>query len=238
MEVIVDDTQLSLAIGKRGQNVRLAAKLLGLESRYQERRRETAGSGIADGRPGCSGGRGRGSVDYGLPVEIVDRLVAGGVPTVERLGNMTPEQLEDVPGIDAEQVEQLRDAVIAITASTIRPALSREGTEELEQQSLSDYGEPEAEAAASEEGGAELPTAEPTESSENLPPEEGQEEQPASAESGKSEAGTPEEPTEALSASAESAEDAPKAEATESDRLEDVEHVANGPEIPHFLSDY
>src|SRR5208283_1418314 len=29
MEVIVDDTQLSLAIGKKGQNVRLAAKLLG-----------------------------------------------------------------------------------------------------------------------------------------------------------------------------------------------------------------
>src|SRR6185437_7182221 len=29
MEVIVDDSQLSLAIGKKGQNVRLAARLLG-----------------------------------------------------------------------------------------------------------------------------------------------------------------------------------------------------------------
>ena len=29
LEVIVNDTQLSLAIGKKGQNVRLAAKLLG-----------------------------------------------------------------------------------------------------------------------------------------------------------------------------------------------------------------
>jgi hypothetical protein len=28
MEVIVDDSQLSLAIGRKGQNVRLAAKLL------------------------------------------------------------------------------------------------------------------------------------------------------------------------------------------------------------------
>ena len=31
LEVVVDDSQLSLAIGKKGQNVRLAAKLLGLE---------------------------------------------------------------------------------------------------------------------------------------------------------------------------------------------------------------
>ncbi len=58
MEVIVDDSQLSLAIGKKGQNVRLAAKLLGLESRYQERRREAAGSGIGHGRAGESAGTG------------------------------------------------------------------------------------------------------------------------------------------------------------------------------------
>ncbi len=36
LEVIVDDSQLSLAIGKKGQNVRLAAKLLGLAHRHQE----------------------------------------------------------------------------------------------------------------------------------------------------------------------------------------------------------
>ena len=33
MEVIVDDNQLSLAIGKKGQNVRLAAKLIGLTTK-------------------------------------------------------------------------------------------------------------------------------------------------------------------------------------------------------------
>ena len=32
LEVVVDDSQLSLAIGKKGQNVRLAAKLLGWKS--------------------------------------------------------------------------------------------------------------------------------------------------------------------------------------------------------------
>jgi transcription antitermination factor NusA-like protein len=43
MEVIVDDTQLSLAIGKKGQNVRLAAKLLGWRidiKSEEEKRRE------------------------------------------------------------------------------------------------------------------------------------------------------------------------------------------------------
>jgi N utilization substance protein A len=55
MEVIVDDSQLSLAIGKKGQNVRLAAKLLGWKNRHQERGREAAGSGIADGRAGGAG---------------------------------------------------------------------------------------------------------------------------------------------------------------------------------------
>ena len=31
MEVVVEDKQLSLAIGKKGQNVRLASKLIGWE---------------------------------------------------------------------------------------------------------------------------------------------------------------------------------------------------------------
>jgi N utilization substance protein A len=42
MEVIVDDTQLSLAIGKRGQNVRLAARLLGwkIDIKSEEEKRK------------------------------------------------------------------------------------------------------------------------------------------------------------------------------------------------------
>ena len=44
MEVIVDDSQLSLAIGKRGQNVRLGREATGLENRHQERRGKAPGS--------------------------------------------------------------------------------------------------------------------------------------------------------------------------------------------------
>src|SRR5205807_2082860 len=64
------------------------------------------------------------------------------VTTVEQLGNMTPEQLEDLPGIDAEQVEQLRDAVIGYYGQYDQTEMVEEGTEELQQQPLADYGEP------------------------------------------------------------------------------------------------
>ena len=43
MEVIVPDDQLSLAIGKRGQNVRLAAKLTGWKIDRTESKSNPAG---------------------------------------------------------------------------------------------------------------------------------------------------------------------------------------------------
>lgn len=113
MEVIVDDTQLSLAIGKKGQNVRLAAKLLGWKvdiKSEEEKRQEVESQMAALVAPGAPVSV---LLDYGLSEDIVERLVVGGVPTVERLGNMTPEQLEELPGIEDDQVEQIRDAVVA-----------------------------------------------------------------------------------------------------------------------------
>ena len=49
MEVIVDDSQLSLAIGKKGQNVRLAAKLLGwkIDIKSEEEKRQEVESAMA-----------------------------------------------------------------------------------------------------------------------------------------------------------------------------------------------
>ena len=49
MEVIVNDSQLSLAIGKKGQNVRLAAKLLGwrIDLKSEEEKRQEVESAMA-----------------------------------------------------------------------------------------------------------------------------------------------------------------------------------------------
>jgi N utilization substance protein A len=110
MEVIVDDSQLSLAIGKKGQNVRLAAKLLGwkIDIKSEEEKRqevEYAIAALAQGSPVSI------LIDHGLPEQVVDKLVGGGIGTVEKLGDMTPEQLEEIPGIDPETIERIQTAV-------------------------------------------------------------------------------------------------------------------------------
>lgn len=113
MEVIVDDTQLSLAIGKKGQNVRLAAKLLGWKidiKSEEEKRREVETQMAALVVPGAPVSV---LIDHGLAEEIVETLFQAGIPTVERVGEMTPEELEALPGITLGLVEEIRDAVIA-----------------------------------------------------------------------------------------------------------------------------
>ena len=50
-------------------------------------------------------------IDHGLTEAMVEKLMAGGVNTVESLGSMTPEDLEALPGIDPETVEAIQTAV-------------------------------------------------------------------------------------------------------------------------------
>ncbi|HXE62964.1 MAG TPA: transcription termination factor NusA [Bryobacteraceae bacterium] len=110
MEVIVDDSQLSLAIGKKGQNVRLAAKLLGWKidiKSEEEKRQEVQGAIdlLAMGAPVSA------LIDYGLAEATVDALVAGGIGTIEKLGSMTPELLEALEGIDENAVSLIQQAI-------------------------------------------------------------------------------------------------------------------------------
>src|SRR5579864_1798264 len=111
MEVIVDDTQLSLAIGKKGQNVRLAAKLLGwrIDIKSEEEKRQEVESQMAalvvPGAPVSV------LIDHGLTDAMVQKLMEGRVNTVESLGSMTPEELEVIPDIDPEMVEKIQMAV-------------------------------------------------------------------------------------------------------------------------------
>jgi N utilization substance protein A len=110
MEVIVDDSQLSLAIGKKGQNVRLAAKLLGwkIDIKSEEEKRQEVQSAIealSTGAPVSV------LIDYGLAESTIDALVKGDIGTVEKLGNMTPEQLEALEGIDEDTVNRIQQAI-------------------------------------------------------------------------------------------------------------------------------
>ncbi len=110
IEVIVDDTQLSLAIGKKGQNVRLAAKLLQwkIDIKSEEEKRQE----VEQQMQAMGGGP-------STPIEqvaelgetILEKLIAAGITTVETLADMTPEQLEEVPGIGEKTVEKISVAV-------------------------------------------------------------------------------------------------------------------------------
>src|SRR5471030_1668980 len=113
MEVIVDDSQLSLAIGKKGQNVRLAAKLLGwkIDIKSEEEKRQEVESQmaalVAPGAPISV------LAEYGLDEIILDKLLETGMGTIERLGSMTPEQLEEIQGIGPQTVEKIQESVNA-----------------------------------------------------------------------------------------------------------------------------
>ena len=141
LEVVVDDSQLSLAIGKKGQNVRLAAKLLGWkidikseEEKRQEVEQQMSALTSATATPL--------ETVEGLGEGIVEKLKGAGISTVEALADMTPEQLEAIEGIGPKTVEKISVAVNNYFASL-------EGGEQVA------LPETEGEEAAAEPGNAE-----------------------------------------------------------------------------------
>jgi transcription termination/antitermination protein NusA len=112
--VIVPDSQLSLAIGKRGQNARLAAKLTGLrvdiksESEVEdERRREE--EELAQGRQFLST-----SADVTPPIQ--DALIAAGLSSPARIARADLAALADVAGLGERKAKSLLEAAQAWVA--------------------------------------------------------------------------------------------------------------------------
>jgi N utilization substance protein A len=130
MEVVVEDKQLSLAIGKKGQNVRLAAKLTGwridIKSEEEQRREVEAqfeGLGGATEEPaaGTDGpaaelaetpdGDGAGDPPAyalaGIGDKTVRKLIEAGLGTIEAVAAATVAQLQDIPGIGEKTAEKI-----------------------------------------------------------------------------------------------------------------------------------
>ncbi len=111
LEVIVDDMQLSLAIGKKGQNVRLASKLVGwnIDIKSEEEKRQEIEAQMA----ALSAPTTPLSELAGVGPKTLEKLEEHNITNVERLADMTPEQLLEIPGIGDKMVEKIRIAVAA-----------------------------------------------------------------------------------------------------------------------------
>jgi N utilization substance protein A len=103
VEVVVPDEQLSLAIGRRGQNVRLASQLTGwqidimTESQESERRQREFAERTA-------------LFQEALDVDevIAQLLVTEGFAAVEDIAYVEPHELADIEGFDEDTAEELQ----------------------------------------------------------------------------------------------------------------------------------
>jgi N utilization substance protein A len=164
LEVIVEDSQLSLAIGKKGQNVRLASKLIGwdIDIKSEEEKRQE----IEEQMTALTAPTTPLTALAGVGAKTIEKIEAAGITNVEKLAGMTPEQLMEIPGIGEKMVDKIYQAVNRFYeggAEGAAAAPAGEGTEIAEGEVAEAEGET---ATAEDEAAAE--TAE-TETAEDAP---------------------------------------------------------------------
>ncbi|MBS1792558.1 MAG: transcription termination factor NusA [Acidobacteria bacterium] len=118
MEVIVTEDQLSLAIGKKGQNVRLATRLVGWEINIISE--DIIKKEIAQqmGRMMASGEAVPISALQGVSAGQAAELKSKGVTDVESLAAMTVDDLVDVLDISLDEAERILGAAQAVVEAS------------------------------------------------------------------------------------------------------------------------
>ncbi len=148
MEVVVEDKQLSLAIGKKGQNVRLAAKLVGwrIDIKSEEEKRQEVEAEMA---------RMARIVDelrslQGVGDKTTQRLIDAGIAGIAHLLEMTDEELCQIEGIGPKTAEKIREAAVVAKGEW-----ERRDAEEAERVAAEQAAAEEAERLAAEQAAAE-----------------------------------------------------------------------------------
>jgi len=120
LDVIVEDEQLSLAIGKRGQNVRLASELIGCridiksESDVKDEVADALARMLQTALSGVEAAAAPEQVQditavAGVTPEIAEGLIEAGLDTVDALLDASRSQLLAVEGIDEALADRLGD---------------------------------------------------------------------------------------------------------------------------------
>jgi len=134
MEVIVNEDQLSLAIGKRGQNVRLATKLVGwnIDIRSEEELKkevaEQMGAMIASGAPVPL------AAIQVVTAQQADALGEHGVTDIDGLFNTSVDDLVEFLDVSLDEAEKILGAarsVIEIRDRNLHPATTEDGESEV-----------------------------------------------------------------------------------------------------------
>ncbi len=110
LEVIVPEDQLSLAIGKKGQNVRLASRLLGwqIDIKSEEEKKKEVLSQMGE-MENLEPEQPEDPIEAlpGAGEKTVARLKEAGIASVQALASQTIEQLMQIPGIGEKTAQKL-----------------------------------------------------------------------------------------------------------------------------------
>ena len=108
MEVIVEEKQQSLAIGKKGQNVRLASRLIGwqIDVKSEEQKKQEVLS-VMESLSSSSTSL---TELEGISDRLIQVLREAGIENVERILELEVEQLTELPGIGDKTANKILEA--------------------------------------------------------------------------------------------------------------------------------
>jgi N utilization substance protein A len=156
LDCVVEDDQLSLAIGKKGQNVRLASALIGLKI---EIKGETEVKGeVAQALTRMLEASRQRQVSVadvpGIGEKTAERLIEAGMTTLADLLEKTAAELAEIPGIGEKSAEK-------ILAAATEFEQARTAAEQAEESAAEESAEPAEPSEPAAEGAEEQTQAEP-----------------------------------------------------------------------------
>lgn len=162
MEVIVEEKQQSLAIGKKGQNVRLASKLIGwqIDVKSEEQKKQEVLS-VMESLTQSSTPL---NELEGISERLVEKLREAGIENVEQILEMGEEKLKEIPGIGDKTAAKIMEA-----ARDLFEEVEIEVPEGIE---LPTAIQPSHSPAAAEPGSSQAPPASPPAAEEGAPVED------------------------------------------------------------------